>query len=205
MWTSLAQSHPSAWLSWSVSLPGVGVENKEPIKTLHRQAFDNVAFHKRLIFCWSPVILFLQVLLFDLTSLESVQQVLRMCSSKSTHLREEIRSVTLYFSLFCLCQFMRSRNPFSHLVLQTEMLHKNWHFGTWTSLFCLEYKIQNNSCVKGTISEFSWKCVWPLTNVLRTLDLCYQWIEDFWTCVTNVLRSAVWSPTSAGSPWVSPW
>ena len=39
MWTSLAQSHPSAWLSWSVSLPDVEVASKEPIKTLHRQAF----------------------------------------------------------------------------------------------------------------------------------------------------------------------
>ena len=39
MWTSLAQNRPSAWLCWSVSLPDVGVASKEPIKTLHRQAF----------------------------------------------------------------------------------------------------------------------------------------------------------------------
>ena len=27
---------------------------------------------------------------------------------------------------------------------------------------------------------------------------------ESWTCLTNVLRTAVWSPTTAGSPWVSP-
>ena len=57
MWTSLAQSHPSAWLSWSVSLPDVVVASKEPIKTLHRQAFGNVVI-RGLSYGWRPVILF---------------------------------------------------------------------------------------------------------------------------------------------------
>ena len=65
------------------------------------------------------------------------------------------------------------------------MLHKNWHFGTWTSLFCLEHKKENNSNVQGTINEFSWACV-------------DQSSEDLGTCLTNVFRTF-------GHVWLSYW
>ena len=65
------------------------------------------------------------------------------------------------------------------------MLHKNWHFGTWTSLFCLEHNKQNISNIQGAINEFSWVCV-------------DQSSEDLGTCLTNVFRTF-------GHVWLSYW
>ena len=65
------------------------------------------------------------------------------------------------------------------------MLHKNWHLGTWASLFCLEHNKQNISNTQGTINEFSWACV-------------DQSSEDLGTCLTNVFRTF-------GHVWLSYW
>ena len=65
------------------------------------------------------------------------------------------------------------------------MLHKNWHLGTWTSLFCLEHNKQNISNIQGAINEFSWVCVDQSSGDLGTcLTKC---IQDFWTCLTILL------------------